>query len=99
MTFLDFHVNHADLANRLARAVTDTNMPRRSAAELLLELSVSPLSNEPKPLASRLDAAPDNRLRFHGDPTGARQAPRNSADVGAAVEGVAVSVSAGRGGR
>jgi hypothetical protein len=71
VAFLGFHANHAELARRMARAVTDHATPVGSGMVARTKRI---------PVEQRAEAAviawmpPDHQLRRHGDPTGPRQA-------------------------
>ena len=84
---LAFHSSHAELADRLARAVTEHATPVGSG-------TVARTQTHPGRAACgsgryRLDAAPDDRLRQHGDPQGQGSAARGPADAGQALPRVA----------
>ena len=76
VAFLAFHPAHADLADRLARAVTDHATPigeRHGSPD-----QTHPGRTEGRSRGHRLDAPPNDRIRFAGNPTGERQAAGSS---------------------
>jgi hypothetical protein len=79
VAFLAFHPNHADLAQRLARAVTDHATPVGSGTVARTKRI---------PVEQRAEAAVIAWMR-HGDPQGEGQAPRSSPGACCSVEGVA----------
>ena len=97
VAFLAFHPAHADLANRMARAVTDHATPigeRHGSPD-----QTHPGRTEGRSRGHRLDAPPNDRIRFAGNPTGERQAAGSSPLARPAVEGIAGPVSKGRASR
>jgi hypothetical protein len=65
LAFLAFHPTHADLADRLARAVTDHSTPVGSGT--VARTKRIPVEKAGRGCRDRLDAPPDHRLRRYGD--------------------------------
>ena len=94
VAFLAFHPNHADLADRLATSrhrSCHAGRQRHGGQD-----EAHPGRAAGRGCRDRLDAPPDDRLRWHGDPTGQGQAAGGSTNAGPAIPGIAGAVSAGR---